>query len=348
MRCASGSTAHDVCSCGTCAGGYAPVISVPEKPPTELDVLTIGEAMGLFVTRQIGPLSSAHEADIRIGGAESNVAIACSRLGARAGWVGRVGDDGFGQAVVRTLRGEGVAVTVRRDRDRPTGVMVKERRTTIHQRVTYFRSGSAASVTESSDVTDQLLASTRLLHLTGITSALSPTTRVAVRELAARARAMGVLVSYDLNYRSKLWSASDARAEYEALLPLVDILIAGLDEIALLDADITDAPSAWASLRQRGVRHLVVKDGERGAHAFTEERAVSCAAVVVPVVDTVGAGDAFVAGYLTAFLSDETVGGCLDRGVRAGALACMAVGDWEGAPTTSELALLGRSDPVHR
>ena len=124
--------------------------------------------------------------------------------------------------------------------------------------------------------------------------------------------------------------------------------VAGLDEIALLDADITDAPSAWASLRQRGVRHLVVKDGERGAHAFTEERAVFCAAVVVPVVDTVGAGDAFVAGYLTAFLSDESVGGCLDRGVRAGALACMAVGDWEGAPTTSELALLGRSDPVHR
>lgn len=313
-----------------------------------LDVLTVGESLGLFVTRGIGPLSSAHEADIRVGGAESNFAIACSRLGARSGWVGRLGDDGIGQAVVRTLRGEGVHVTAHRDSDRPTGIMVKERRTSMHQRVTYYRSGSAASVTMSSDVPDELLGRTRVLHLTGITSALSTTSRDAVRDLVVRARTHGVLVSYDLNYRSALWSRSDAQAEYTHLLPLVDIIFAGLDEAAIIDPRISDAPTAWESLRGRGLRHLVVKDGARGAHSFTPAGAAFREAVPVPVIDTVGAGDAFVAGFLTAMLAGQEVGKCLDRGVYAGAFACMAEGDWEGAPTLAELDLLGRADPVHR
>jgi 2-dehydro-3-deoxygluconokinase len=313
-----------------------------------LDILTVGESLGLFVTRRIGPLSSAHEADIRVGGAESNVAIACARLGARAGWVGRVGDDGIGQAVVRTLLGEGVHVTVQRDRDRPTGIMVKERRTSLHQRVSYYRSGSAASLTLSSDVPDDLLKRTRVLHLTGITSALSTTARDSVRELIARARDHGIIISYDLNYRSTLWSRSAAQEEYARLLPLVDIVFAGVDEAAIVDPEVADAPQAWASLRALGARHLVVKDGSRGAHSFSASDTAFREAVAVPVIDTVGAGDAFVAGFLTAMLAGDSVGGCLDRGVRAGALACMAEGDWEGAPTLAELELLGRTDPVQR
>ena len=316
--------------------------------PATLDVLTVGESLGLFVTRRIGPLSSAHEADFRIGGAESNVAIACSRLGARSGWVGRVGSDGIGQAIVRTLLGEGVEVTVQSDRDRPTGVMIKERRTTLHQRVTYYRSGSAASMTLSSDVPDALLRSTRVLHLTGITSALSPIARDAVRDLVVRARAEEIIVSYDLNYRSALWSQEAARAEYERLIPLVDIVFAGVDEAALVDPSISDAPSAWVSLRALGAGRLVIKDGARGAHSFDATETVFCEAVPVPVVDTVGAGDAFVAGFLTAMLAGESAGGSLDRGVQAGAFACMAEGDWEGAPTLAELDLLGRPDPVQR
>jgi 2-dehydro-3-deoxygluconokinase len=323
------------------------VTTAPEVAKT-LDVLTVGESLGLFVTRRIGPLSSAHEADIRVGGAESNVAIACSRLGARAGWVGRVGDDGMGQAVVRTLLGEGVQVTVQRDRDRPTGVMVKERRTSQHQRVTYYRSGSAASQTRSTDVPDDLLQHARVLHLTGITSALSTTARGAVRELVVRARAHGVTVTFDLNYRSALWSQSAARAEYEQLLPLVDVVFAGVDEAAILDPMITNAEAAWVSLSAMGVGHLVIKDGASGAHSFSAAESAFREAVIVPVIDTVGAGDAFVAGFVTAMLAGESVGGCLDRGVRAGALACMAEGDWEGAPTLAELELLGRTDPVQR
>lgn len=319
----------------------------PSRWPT-LDVLTVGESLGLFVTRRIGPLSLAHEADIRVGGAESNFAIACSRLGTRVGWVGRVGNDGIGQAVVRTLLAEGVHVTVQRDRDRPTGVMVKERRTSVHQRVTYYRSGSAASVTLSSDVPDDLLRSARVLHLTGITSALSTTARDAVRDLVVRARRDAIIVSYDLNYRAALWSPSAAQEEYRRLLPLVDIVFAGLDEAAIIDPTITDASEAWASLRAMGVRHLVVKDGARGAHSFSAAGTVFREAIPVPVIDTVGAGDAFVAGFLTAMLAGEEVGGSLDRGVRAGAFACMAEGDWEGSPTLTELDLLQRPDPVQR
>ena len=304
--------------------------------------------MGLVIAEDIGPMATADRARIRIGGAESNLAIAATRLGASVAWVSRLGDDGLGDKIERTLLGEGVRVVAARDSRRPTGLMLKERRTAVNTRVSYYRSVSAATTLQREDIPDGLLAESRLVHVTGITPALSVSARDTVRDLVERAHLAGIAVSMDLNYRSALWSREDAATEFRALLPHIDVLFGGVDELAIVDARITSAESAQKYLSTLGIAHLVVKHGSEGASALTEHEVAHSDAYPVPVQDTVGAGDAFVAGYLTAWLSDASIADCLDQAARAGALACTVQGDWEGAPTRAELFLLDASDPVQR
>jgi 2-dehydro-3-deoxygluconokinase len=313
-----------------------------------IDLLTIGETMGLVVSDEVGPLTSATRLQLRIGGAESNVAIGAARLGARARWVSRLGTDGLGDRIERTIRGEGVDVVAPRDPDRPTGLMLKEHRTTTHTSVLYYRSGSAASAISADDIHDDELRAARVLHLTGITAALSSTSREAVVSLAQRARDAGCIVSYDINYRARLMSRNDAATLLRELAPAVGVLFGGLDELALVDDSIASPLDAWRAASALGVPHLVVKDGANGASAFTVDRAAHQPAYPITAIDTVGAGDAFVAGYLTALLEGVDMTACLDRGARAGALLCMVVGDWEGSPSRAELALLDVDDAVHR
>lgn len=313
-----------------------------------VDILTVGEAMGLVVAEEIGPLATADRALLRVGGSELNLAIAASRLGASVAWAGRLGVDGLGDKIERTLRGEGVHVLAHRDPSRSTGLMVKERRTTDHTRITYYRSASAGALLSRDDVSDEILARCRLLHVTGITSALSPSALDAVRSLVDRANERSVPVSLDVNYRSALWSPEEAGVELAALLPRVGLLFGGLEELAILDSRIVSAETAWECLSTFGLTQLVVKQGAQGATVITDGGVVHHPAFPVRVVDTVGAGDAFVAGYLVGWLNDLEPAVCLERAARSGALACTVSGDWEGAPTLAELSLLDAADPVSR
>ena len=313
-----------------------------------MDLLTIGETMGLLVAEETGPVTTVNTFRLRIGGSESNVAIGASRLGARVRWVSRLGADGLGDRIERTIRGEGVEVVVRRDPDAPTGLMLKERRAATHTNVSYYRGGSAAASIGADDIDDMDLRNARVLHLTGITGALSPSARDAVVQLARRGRTAGCVVSFDINFRSKLTTRENAALLLRELISSVDLLFGGLDEVSLLDASIVSAEDAWRVASTAGVSHLVVKDGANGAHAFSDDAAAYRPAYTVSVVDTVGAGDAFVAGYLTAWLEGHDMATCLDRGARSGALVCMVIGDWEGAPTHADLALFDAGDSVDR
>ncbi len=134
-------------------------------------VLTFGESMALFVSQSVGPLPHARTAEIRVGGAESSVAIGLSRLGVAARWIGRVGDDPLGDLVEQTIRSQGVDARVVRD-PAPTGVMIKERRLPSGGRVLYYRAGRAGSRLESTDIPEELIESAALVHVTGITPAL--------------------------------------------------------------------------------------------------------------------------------------------------------------------------------
>jgi 2-dehydro-3-deoxygluconokinase len=323
-----------------------------------VDLLTFGESM--VSLRSAGPLSAGGGLSMHVAGAESNVAVGVARLGHRVGWAGVVGADPHGQFILRQLRSEGIGVQHREDAARSTGVMFLEQRTADISRAFYYRAGSAGSTLGWEDVDRALKAGARVLHLTGITAALSPESRKAVEYAAERAAGEGTVVSLDVNYRSKLWSRDEARAALSPLARHVSILIASDDELGLASAapaasrdpgsgpaagagsGAADAETALATeLLDRGVREVVVKRGAAGAGVYTAAGRWEAPAVPVTSIDTVGAGDAFTAGYLSALLDGEDVAGRLHRGALAGAFAVSTAGDWEGLPRREELALLG-------
>jgi 2-dehydro-3-deoxygluconokinase len=309
-------------------------------------LVTIGETMGLLTATQYGPLRSAPSLGLGVAGAESNVAIGVRRLGHDATWIGRVGDDEVGDLVESTLRGEGLHLELARDTVRPTGLMLKSRRTAAITRVTYYRSGSAASALSPDDLPLELIASARILHVTGITPALSDSCREAVLHAVKHARAQGTCVSLDINYRAALWDEDVARPVLRELAELADILFAGPDEADLLlgSASGPSPASIAADLAKLGPAETVVKCGAAGAVAWADGRTVEKAAVPVHPVDPVGAGDAFVAGYLAGVLDGATHEERLELATLTGAFAVTVSGDWEGAPTRRELILLGQAE----
>ncbi|MGO4188822.1 sugar kinase [Pseudarthrobacter sp. TAF60_1] len=314
-----------------------------------VDLLTFGESM--VSLRSAGPLRAGGSLGMHVAGAESNVAVGVARLGHSVSWAGVVGADPHGEYILRQLRSEGIQVQHRLDKARSTGVMFLEQRTADLTRAYYYRAGSAGSTISRDDVHRALNAGPRILHLTGITAALSPEARAAFEYAAERAAAEGVLVSLDVNYRSRLWTRDEARAVLAPIARHANILIASDDELDLvasaasgvntLGGANSDAETALAEeLLGRGVTEVVVKRGAAGAGVHTDSGRFEAAAVAVTSIDTVGAGDAFTAGYLSALLDGGDVPARLTRGTVMGAFAVSTAGDWEGLPGRDELELL--------
>ncbi|AWB90847.1 sugar kinase [Aeromicrobium chenweiae] len=311
-------------------------------------VVTLGETMALVSTSTIGPIINGASLCLGIGGAESNVAIALSRLGVDATWIGKVGDDPFGDLVLREIRAEGVRTVGVRDADAPTALMFKERRTQAETRIEYYRAGLAGSRLSVADVDDDLIRGAAVLHLTGISPALSDDMREVTDHAIAVAKDAGVTISFDLNYRGKLWTTEDAAEAYRRIIPDTDIVFGGDEEAAIaLGADGT--PLALAhGLVEMGAGEAVVKLGSLGAVAVVDGQEHERAAIPIQALDTVGAGDAFVAGYLADYLLGEPVATRLTTAVTVGAYACLVPGDWEGLPRRSELARLTSNESVDR
>ncbi|RAM35633.1 sugar kinase [Arthrobacter globiformis] len=303
--------------------------------------------MALMRADQVGPLAHASTMSLGTGGSESNVAIGLRRLGVQSVWCGRVGADSLGQLVEREIRAEGVDVRITVDPSAPTGLMIKERRTPDAQRVSYYRAGSAGSRILPADISQELIAGAGLLHVSGITPALSAQAAATVRHAIEVARAADVPVSFDLNFRGNLWSTEGAGSVYRDLIPLADLVFAGEDEAA-----IAVGPGEPEELAQRiaafGPSQAVIKLGAAGALALIDGEVFRQAAVPVSVVDTVGAGDAFVAGYLAELMEDRSPEERLRTATATGAFACLVPGDWEGFPRRHELALLEAKEPVSR
>ncbi|MFJ6048918.1 sugar kinase [Streptomyces sp. NPDC092307] len=307
-------------------------------------LVTLGEAMAVLAADRPGPLASGSSLRLGFAGAEATVAIGVSRLGHPASWTGRVGADSAGTMIIDTLRGENVDVTrTRVDDTAPTGLMLRERRTPDHTRVSYYRRGLAGSRLTPQDIDPELLARARVLHVTGITPALGEGPRAAVRHAVDLARAAGVTVSLDLNYRARLWTRQEAAPELTYLATRADIVFAGPDEASLVVPEADPATMARALL-DLGPREAVLKLGSRGAVAATRgEEAVQDIVPVTPV-DPIGAGDAFVAGYLAGLLDGAPLPGRLLLAATCGAFAVAAPGDWEGLPRRGELDLLQGQD----
>jgi 2-dehydro-3-deoxygluconokinase len=300
------------------------------------EVVTAGETMVLGVPAVPGRLRHAAGLELRIGGAESNVAIALSRLGLSAGWAGYLSADEPGQIVLDRIRGEGVDTSrVRRLEEAPTGLYLREK-VGAEVRVYYYRRGSAASKMAPEAFDPDYLAGAAFLHLTGVTPALSADCRAFGLWAARQARASGARVSFDVNYRSKLWSAAEAKEFTEEVLPLVDLLFVGDEE----------ARALWGRDDERFVRELaagrepqevVLKRGERGSLVLLEGEILEQPAFPAVEVDPIGAGDAFDAGYLAGYLWGLAPEERLRTANAMGALSVATLGDYEGLPGKDEL-----------
>jgi 2-dehydro-3-deoxygluconokinase len=312
-------------------------------------LLAVGETMALLAAPQIGRLRHATSLTLGVAGAESNVAIGARRLGWPAAWVGRVGDDELGELVVSKIRAEGVDVGgVVRDPDAPTSLMLKERRTAGMVRVRYYRRNGPGARLQPGDLDPVQIAAAGVLHLTGITPALSDSARATVDHAVELARSAGVPVSFDLNYRSALWPPEEAAVVCRDLAARADLVFAGDDEAQLLGLEGDPAELA-RGLAGLGAGHAVVKLGERGAVALVDGAVHVVDPVPVQALDPVGAGDAFVAGYLVETLTGRPVQERLRTAAACGAFAVTVPGDWEGMPSREELEVLGvRPGTVHR
>jgi 2-dehydro-3-deoxygluconokinase len=319
---------------------------------TSLDVVAIGESLGLLVPDRPGRLAHVPHLRLGFGGAESNVAIGVARLGGRSAWVGRVGGDGLGELITRGIRAEGVEVHASVDPDAATALMIKERPRPGSSRVTYYRSVQAGSRLTAADIPDGVVERAAILHVTGISAGLGEGPLAAVHAAIDRAKAAGVTVSFDVNHRSALWrngNGRDAGAAYRELAARSDIVFAGDDEATLFTGR-SDPREQLEAIRALGVACAVIKLGENGAIASEGHTVSTRDAVRVDVVDTVGAGDAFVAGWLAETAAGASLERRLDTAVECGALACTVDGDWEAAPTRADVAALALpgADPVQR
>ena len=249
--------------------------------------------------------------------------------------------------VRRMLAAEGVEARVRVDPDAPTGLMVKYRRTGTVTQVLYYRKGSAGSRLDRSDIDADLIRSARVLHLTGITPALSQTARDAVGYAVEVAAEAGVTVCLDLNYRSKLWSPEQAGPVLAGLVARADILFATEPEARLV-VDGTGPAELGRALAALGPGQVVIKRGALGAVAVVDGEALEVLPYPVTEVDPVGAGDAFAAGYLSTLLDGGGPVKRLDTGALAGAFAVTVPGDWEGLPHPTDLELLRAQEGVLR
>ncbi len=288
--------------------------------------------MVLGVPPRPGRLRHATSLELKIGGAESNLAIALSRLGLSAGWISHLGDDEPGQLVLDRVRAEGVDTSqVIRVKGRPTGLYLREQVGT-QTRVYYYRQGSAASTMSPEAFDLDHLSGVKFLHLTGITPALSEDCRAFVLWAA---RETDVRVSFDVNYRSKLWGSDEARGFVGEILPHLDLLFVGDEEARALWGR-EDEALMW-ELARKGPEEVVLKKGGAGSLALVEGEILEHPPFDVAEVDPVGAGDAFDAGYLAGHAWDLPADERLRVANAMGAMSVATLGDYEGLPDRNEL-----------
>ncbi len=307
-----------------------------------LDVVTLGEAMLMFVAEEPGPLEQVQHFSKRTAGAETNVAIGLARLGLKVGWQSRLGSDSMARFLLAAIGGEGVDCSrVVCDPAQRTGFMFKGRVDDASDPPTeYHRQGSAASRLGPDDIDEAWVAGARHLHVSGVFPALSPSTLAATQRAIALARRHGRTISFDPNLRPSLWPSREAmRDTLNALAEGCDWVLPGHGEGELLVGSAE--PDAIAAFyRARGAKQVVVKCGADGAYFESDRERGRVPAFPVPrVVDTVGAGDGFAVGVISALLEGRSLPEATRRGAWIGARAVQVRGDTEGLPTRAELTV---------
>jgi len=315
-----------------------------------LDVVTFGETMVLMSPEISGPLRYVNRFMKQIGGAESNFAIGIVRLGHKAGWISKLGNDEFGKYIVSFIRGEGVDTSrVKFDSEAPTGVYFKERREWGESKVYYYRHGSAASRLKPEDLDPEYICSAKYLHITGITPALSESCYLTAKEAVKIAKNNGVKIVLDPNIRLKLWSKEKARKVIMELASQADIILPGVDEGEILVGENKPEKIATKFL-DLGIGVVVVKIGKHGAYYATPSESKYVSGFPIErTVDTIGAGDGFAAGLVAGLLKGYSLEKAVKLANAVGAVVTTVVGDVEGLPTMEEVMyFLGEKEEIDR
>lgn len=315
------------------------------------EVITIGEPIVTFASKEPDvSLRDALEWHKILGGAELNVAIGAQRLGHSVDYISAVGSEPLGDYVIKTIQEHHVGTRyISKDADNWTAFQLKDRVTQGNPVTHNYRRGSAAAHL-TKDVIEQIdLTDVKIAHMSGIFPAISATAEAAFRTLLGRLEAADILTTFDPNLRPTLWSSPEQMAStLNELAGHANIVLPGVEEGKILMG--SDDPETIADFYLQGARTqvVVVKVGPDGAYVKTAtgDHYLVKGFKVAHVADTVGAGDGFAMGVITALLEQKPLKAAVMRGNAVGALQVQTYGDNDGYPTHDELAAFYQREGV--
>ncbi|KAA1179157.1 sugar kinase [Paenibacillus sp. B2(2019)] len=306
----------------------------------QLDAVTFGEPMAMFYANETGPLHEVFSFSKALAGAESNVATGLSRLNHPTGYVTKLGEDNFGHFIAQAMKKENIDTTnITFTKENSTGMLIKSKVVTGDPKVEYFRKNSAASKLSLVDFDEAYFNAAGHLHVTSISAALSKSCHEFSVHAMEFMKRQGKTVSLDPNLRPSLWPDTETMVKtINDLATRCDWFLPGLGEGKILTGLSTPEEIADYYLA-RGVSLVVIKLGPEGAYYKSAEgEGYVDGFKVEQVVDTVGAGDGFAVGVISAMLEKLPIAEAVKRGNAIGALAVMSPGDMDGLPTREELA----------
>ncbi len=317
-----------------------------------VDVVTLGETMLRLSPVNVSTLEETQQLQVDVAGAESNVAAGLARMGLRAGWISKLVDNAVGRLIARRIGWHGVDISrIVWATNGRNGLFYLEPGTDPRPtKLIYDRAGSAFTTLRFDQLDWQYIEQARLIHLSGITPALGKTTRDLTLQVVEKAKRSGILVSIDINYRNKLWSARMAKKHLPPIVALADILICSIRDAATVFGMNPEDPEKLAVDMQRafGCTTVVITLGEGGALACRNGIIAHQSAYAANIVDRIGRGDCFSAGFLYGYLQED-VPAALQYGNAMAALNQTTRGDffWCGKQDVDEL-ISGKGQTVQR
>lgn len=314
------------------------------------DIITIGESMITFNPDSKGPMKFVNAFEKKVGGAELNVAIGCARLGLRAGWISRLGNDEFGKYIQNFARGEGIDVSkVGLVDGYPTSLNFKEIMEDGNVRTFYYRDKSPTLTMTPDDLDENYFKQAKILHLTGIFPAINSKNIPIVERAIALAEMHGLKISFDPNIRLRMWSKKEAKEVLSSILPHVDILLAGDEEMDIIIGE-SEPNAIIEKAKELGISYVAIKQGDKGSVGYHNGDFVESPPIKASkVVDTVGAGDGFNAGILYGILQNWSLKKTLHFANTIGSMVVGVAGDNEGLPDYEDVqGKLGEIERIER
>lgn len=314
------------------------------------DVITIGDAMITFNPSSNGPMRFVNTFERKVGGAELNFAIGCSRLGLNSGWISRLGNDEFGRYILNFVRGEGIDTDeVKLVDGYPTSLNFKEIMEDGSGRTFYYRSNSPTLTLTPDSLRESYFENAKILHITGVFPAIQPQNVEVIKQAIKLAKKQNVMISFDPNIRLKLWDKERAKEVLSEFLPYVDIMLTGVEEAELL-LGTKNPQEVIDKCKQQGISYVAIKQGDKGSIGYHNDQTVEAPSVPPrKVVDTVGAGDGYDAGFVYGVLQGWSIEKILNFANTIGSMVVSVSGDNEGLPYLDDvLVQLGEKEFIER